>query len=358
MMLDGEWGTIYSFTSKDGKRVYLEQAPADLPKFEKINTDKKLEQVLSKLESWTEFDVFLCQQLSNGRPLEVITMRLIQNYDLVDKLKLSKQKVEAFLNRLEGTYAAHPYHNGCHVADVVQALAVALAKDAWSSVLTDLELLAIIVASAMHDAGHPGVNNAFHTKSKSGAAAKYGPCSVNEYLHIARGYELLQMVEYNFLEHLSQEDYRYFSRLVEDMILGTDMQKHDELLSTFEDCLAGLGSDLNDWPQDKKCIAFQIMIHCIDISNPGRPFPYCVKWGERIQDELFQQGDLEKVYGFDVADACNEDKVTAGICQVYFIQHYLVPLLILLKPFAPNLVAELEPRAHEALRYWEQRNSM
>lgn len=60
------------------------------------------------------------------------------------------------LQEVEGTYRDNPYHNSTHAADVTQSLGCLLSNDDFSRDLTDIELLSMIVAAAVHDVGHPG----------------------------------------------------------------------------------------------------------------------------------------------------------------------------------------------------------
>ena len=50
----------------------------------------------------------------------------------------------------------NPYHNSIHAADVTQSLGCLLINDEFSSQLSDMELLSMIIAAAVHDVGHPG----------------------------------------------------------------------------------------------------------------------------------------------------------------------------------------------------------
>ena len=62
---------------------------------------------------------------------------------------LTPQTVEAHYNR-------NPYHNSQHAADVTQNVGVLLAADGLADQLSQLEVLACILAACVHDVKHPG----------------------------------------------------------------------------------------------------------------------------------------------------------------------------------------------------------
>lgn len=53
-------------------------------------------------------------------------------------------------------YNNNPYHNNIHAADVVQSMVALLATSDFTTQLLPLEILAVIMACAVHDVGHPG----------------------------------------------------------------------------------------------------------------------------------------------------------------------------------------------------------
>jgi beta-glucosidase-like glycosyl hydrolase len=59
---------------------------------------------------------------------------------------------------VEEAYHENPYHNSTHAADVAQGLCALLAQDGFGAALTDLEMLAMVLACAIHDVGHPGAH--------------------------------------------------------------------------------------------------------------------------------------------------------------------------------------------------------
>ena len=58
---------------------------------------------------------------------------------------------------IEAAYS-HPnaYHNSIHAADVTQSLGCILTLDSFAAQLTEMEMLSMIIAAAVHDVGHPG----------------------------------------------------------------------------------------------------------------------------------------------------------------------------------------------------------
>ena len=55
----------------------------------------------------------------------------------------------------------------------------------------------------------------------------------------------------------------------------------------------------------------QNLVHCADLSNPTKPLDIYRQWTERIMQEFFRQGDLEREQGMDISPMC--DRHTASI---------------------------------------------
>jgi hypothetical protein len=100
--------------------------------------------------------------------------------------------VVRFLVALEQHYRPNPYHNSTHAADVTQAAACILqsVRQSLPGGLTQLELFSVIVAAAVHDLAHPGVNNDFLVNSRAAAALTYNDRSVNENFHVSTAFSL------------------------------------------------------------------------------------------------------------------------------------------------------------------------
>ncbi len=96
-----------------------------------------------------------------------------------------------YLLRVEREYNPNSYHNNTHAADVTQT-AVVITESFKKQVkhVSKLEYFSIIIASAVHDLGHLGVNNDFLINSRHPRATMYNDKSVNENFHIARAFAI------------------------------------------------------------------------------------------------------------------------------------------------------------------------
>eukprot|EP00969_Alexandrium_andersonii_P092340 4076909-Alexandrium_andersonii.AAC.1 len=67
--------------------------------------------------------------------------------------------------------------------------------------------MACLLAAAVHDYEHQGLNNDFMVKSSHERAIRYNDQHVNEQHHVAAAFGLLLRPELNFLGHLPAQDF-------------------------------------------------------------------------------------------------------------------------------------------------------
>ncbi len=313
--------------------------------------------ILSTATDWASFDVFALHRASDGRPLELVTSHLIKTLGLVERLQLDVARLSSFLAAAEAAYCPQPYHNSVHAADVVQAVGAMACADPWASTLEDWETLALLLAAATHDLGHPGVNNDFHVRTNSDAAQAYAAeGSINERAHAALALELLTAPECDFLatSTLGSDGDAKVRDLVADLILSTDMAHHGGLVAGFTSALASRGPDLGAWPPEERRLALRMLLHCADISNPARPLDRCAEWGRRVQEEMCSQGDRERAMGLDPTPACDRSCVCPNAAQAAFIRHVMRPCIAALEPLAPGFVAAAAPHIDASLAHWAE----
>ncbi|XP_054105959.2 3',5'-cyclic-AMP phosphodiesterase 4C isoform X1 [Callithrix jacchus] len=324
---------------------------ATVPRFG-VQTEQ--EELLAKeLEDTNKWglDVFKVAELSGNRPLTAIIFSIFQERDLLKTFQIPADTLATYLLLLEGHYHADvAYHNSLHAADVAQSTHVLLATPALEAVFTDLEVLAALFASAIHDVDHPGVSNQFLINTNSELALMYNDASVLENHHLAVGFKLLQAENCDIFQNLSTKQRLSLRRMVIDMVLATDMSKHMNLLADLKTMVetkkvTSLGVLLLDNYPDRIQV-LQSLVHCADLSNPTKPLPLYRQWTDRIMAEFFQQGDRERESGLDISPMCDKHTASVEKSQVGFIDYIAHPLwetwADLVHPDAQDLLDTLE----------------
>ncbi|KAM4855080.1 3',5'-cyclic-AMP phosphodiesterase 4C isoform X4 [Urocitellus parryii] len=324
---------------------------ATVPRFG-VQTDEE-GQLAKELEDTNRWglDVFKVAELSGNRPLTAIIFSIFQERDLLKTFQIPADTLATYLLTLEGHYHADvAYHNSLHAADVAQSAHVLLATPALEAVFTDLEVLAAIFASAIHDVDHPGVSNQFLINTNSELALMYNDVSVLENHHLAVGFKLLQAPNCDIFQNLGAKQRLSLRRMVIDMVLATDMSKHMNLLADLKTMVetkkvTSLGVLLLDNYSDRIQV-LQNLVHCADLSNPTKPLPLYRQWTDRIMAEFFQQGDREREWGLDISPMCDKHTASVEKSQVGFIDYIAHPLwetwADLVHPDAQDLLDTLE----------------
>ncbi|XP_072924650.1 3',5'-cyclic-AMP phosphodiesterase 4C-like isoform X3 [Hemitrygon akajei] len=304
---------------------------ADIPRFGvQTNHEAELESELEHLNDWG-LNIFKIGEYSYERPLTVAMHAIFKSRQLLKTFKIPEDTFITYMMTLEDHYRKDVcYHNNYHAADVTQSTHVLLLSPALEAVFTDLEIMAAIFASAIHDVDHPGVSNQFLINTNSELALMYNDASVLENHHLAVGFKLLQQENCNIFQNLCKKELQNLRKMAIDMVLATDMTKHMNLLADLKTMVetkkvTSLGVLLLDNYSDRIQV-LQNMVHCADLSNPTKPLHLYRTWVDKVMMEFFRQGDQERERGMDISPMC--DKHTASIekTQVGFIDFIVHPL--------------------------------
>ncbi|KAJ8260848.1 hypothetical protein COCON_G00165710 [Conger conger] len=256
---------------------------------------------------------------------------IFQERDLLKTFKIPLDTFITYLMTLEDHYHGDvAYHNNIHAADVAQSTHVLLSTPALEAVFTDLEVLAAIFASAIHDVDHPGVSNQFLINTNSELALMYNDSSVLENHHLAVGFKLLQEENCDIFQNLTKKQRQSLRKMTIDIVLATDMSKHMNLLADLKTMVetkkvTSSGVLLLDNYSDRIQV-LQNMVHCADLSNPTKPLQLYRQWTDRIMEEFFSQGDRERDRGMEISPMCDKHNASVEKSQVGFIDYIVHPL--------------------------------
>ncbi|XP_076135228.1 3',5'-cyclic-AMP phosphodiesterase 4C-like isoform X1 [Alosa pseudoharengus] len=325
--------------------------PTAIPRFG-VSTDHegRLAKELEDINRWG-LDVFKVAEYSGNRPLTVVMYSIFQERDLLKTFKIPTDTFLTFMMTLEAHYHTDvAYHNSIHAADVVQSTHVLLSRPALEAVFTDLEIMAALFASAIHDVDHPGVSNQFLINTNSELALMYNDASVLENHHLAVGFKLLQEDNCDIFQNLSRKQRHSLRKMAIDMVLATDMSKHMNFLADLKTMVetkkvTSLGVLLLDNYSDRIQV-LQNMVHCADLSNPTKPLEIYRQWTDRIMVEFFTQGDRERDNAIEISPMCDKHNASIEKSQVGFIDYIVHPLwetwADLVHPDAQDILDTLE----------------
>ncbi|XP_022690812.1 cGMP-inhibited 3',5'-cyclic phosphodiesterase B-like isoform X2 [Varroa jacobsoni] len=191
--------------------------------------------------------------------------------------------------------------------------------------ITRLELLAVLLAAAMHDYDHPGRSNRFLVLTKSPLAQLYNNRSVLEQHHVSKSWELMESYpECNFLKNMHPTERSKLQQLTVDCVLATDLDRHSIVLETFNDQVkAGL-----NWADETHRLSVLLMvIKLADVSGPCKRFDLHSSWMNLLCQEFYQQGEEERNRGWEITKYMDGNHPETAKLQSSFITNVVQPLL-------------------------------
>ena len=86
----------------------------------------------------------------------------------------------------------------------------------------------------------------------------------------------------------------HFVHLVISLVLATDMANHASLIERMSTYFFFKETNSTTTAADSKTL-LQTLLHAADISNAAKPWSIYIQSAEKIMEEFFIQGDLEKI---------------------------------------------------------------
>ncbi|XP_062827135.1 dual specificity calcium/calmodulin-dependent 3',5'-cyclic nucleotide phosphodiesterase 1B isoform X2 [Anolis carolinensis] len=290
---------------------------------------------LKTLDLWF-FDVFSLNKVSEDHALRTIVFELLTRHNLNSRFKIPTAYLMTFLDALEAGYGKYknPYHNQIHAADVTQTVHCFLLRTGMVHCLTEIEILAMVFAAAIHDYEHTGTTNSFHIQTKSDTAILYNDRSVLENHHISAVFRMMQDDEMNVLVNLSKDEFMELRSLVIEMVLATDMSCHFQQVKSMK-------TSLQQLERIDKSKALSLLLHAADISHPTKQWTVHSRWTKALMEEFFRQGDKEAELGLPFSPLCDRTSTLVAQSQIGFIDFIVEPTFQVLTDVAEKMVIPL-----------------
>ncbi|XP_049440148.1 dual 3',5'-cyclic-AMP and -GMP phosphodiesterase 11A [Epinephelus fuscoguttatus] len=220
------------------------------------------------------------------------SLRMFLELGVVQKFKIDYEVLCRWLLTVRKNYRTVAYHNWRHAFNVSQCMFVMITTASFQDVLSEAEILALMVGCLCHDLDHRGTNNAFQAKTGSALALLYGTSATLEHHHFNHAVMILQSEGHNIFANLCSEEYSNMMQLLKQAILSTDLTLHFERRTKFFECV--LSGEFS-WTDEghREVLRSMLMTGC-DLGAVTRPWKISKQVAELVTSEFFEQGDRER----------------------------------------------------------------
>lgn len=318
---------------------------------------------MDKLSEW-DYNVFAIHEamegsedqgfvwpLPHGGSLAITLYALLCKNRILHKFNIDEQIALNWISAVESGYHRNPYHNSIHAADVLHITHFILSEGglAKKCQLSDEQFFAALIAAAIHDFDHPGINNNFLVKTQSYLATLYNDRSVLENIHVSSVFELMKNPAFDILASFSDAQRKEIRDTVIEMVLATDMSLHGKYVARIK---SRVQEQSNFQNKEDQLLALSIALKMADISNCARPLDIYLKWGGRVSDEFYLQGDRERNLGLPCSPFMDRFNPSLARGQISFITYIIIPFFDQAADFLPDMRFAVE-LAEGNKAYWE-----
>uniref|UniRef100_A0A1A7XMP4 Phosphodiesterase n=1 Tax=Iconisemion striatum TaxID=60296 RepID=A0A1A7XMP4_9TELE len=277
------------------------------------------------------------------------SLRMFQELGVVQKFKIDYEVLCRWLLTVRKNYRTVAYHNWRHAFNVSQCMFAMIATANFQDVLSDAELLALMVGCLCHDLDHRGTNNAFQAKTGSALALLYGTSATLEHHHFNHAVMILQSEGHNIFANLSSKEYSNMMQLLKQAILSTDLTLYFERRTKFFEYV--LSGEFSWTVEEHREVLRSMLMTACDLGAVTRPWKISKQVAELVTSEFFEQGDRErselKLTPAAIFDRNRKDELPAlqlewidGICKPLY--QALLKLNRKLQPMVDGINANRE----------------
>ncbi|XP_036306281.2 cGMP-specific 3',5'-cyclic phosphodiesterase isoform X1 [Pipistrellus kuhlii] len=279
------------------------------------------------------------------------TIRMFTDLNLVQNFQMKHEVLCRWILSVKKNYRKNvAYHNWRHAFNTAQCMFAALKAGKIQSKLSDLEVLALLVAALSHDLDHRGVNNSYIQRSEHPLAQLY--ChSTLEHHHFDQCLMVLNSPGNQILSGLSIEEYKTALKIIKQAILATDLALYIKRRGEFFELIRKKQFNLGD-PHQKELFLAMLMTAC-DLSAITKPWPIQQRIAELVAAEFFDQGDKERrelnIEPMDLMNREKKNKIPS--MQVGFIDAICLQLYEALACVSPDCSPLLDGCRHNRQKW-------
>uniref|UniRef100_A0A4W6DKR2 Phosphodiesterase n=1 Tax=Lates calcarifer TaxID=8187 RepID=A0A4W6DKR2_LATCA len=254
------------------------------------------------------------------------TIRMFVDLNLVQNFQMKYTSLCQWILSVKKNYRKNvAYHNWRHAFNTAQCMFALLKSGRLQNNLSDVEVLALMIATLSHDLDHRGVNNSYIQRSDHPLAQLY--ChSTMEHHHFDQCLMILNSPGNQILSGLSLDEYKATLKMIERAILATDLALYMKRRGEFFELTKNSQFVWED-EHHRDLLRSMLMTAC-DISAITKPWPVQKRIAELVATEFFEQGDKERrelnIEPIDLMNREKRDKIPS--MQVSFIDAICIQL--------------------------------
>lgn len=310
-----------------------------------------------------DFNVFtFADSIGREKALILGSKKIIENLSISNLV--DSEQLESFLKAIKLKYNNNPYHSDLHGLDICQTVNSYFRNSDIEKILhlTEMDIFSIIVASLVHDLGHPGLTNNYQINSFSDLAVTYNDKSILENYHISETFKIIKNEDSNIFSNFNNENFKLIRKRIIESIFATDMIYHAKINSTIKNLIEtkeiSKGNKIDTLIDvtsktlfDDQQNVINFIVHTADLSHNSKEFEISKKWTYLLMDEFWNQGDTEKKLNLPISMFC--DRTTADVpkSQIGFIKGIIIPSFDIMIDLFPSLIY-LKLQVEINLRGW------
>ncbi|TYZ59444.1 hypothetical protein PybrP1_012783 [[Pythium] brassicae (nom. inval.)] len=275
-------------------------------------------------------------------PLTSIFLTTLESHNLFVELPLRVQIAAEYGLEIESRYQA----KNPHAASVVWDINFLLRR--LQQPVTPLQVFSALLAGAVHDVNHPGMNNAYLVTTSSPLAIKYSDDSVLERMHLAEAFQAATKEGCDIFEDFPKEVKRQSRQMIIKMVLATDLSGHLKHVNRLKskryvvhstsslDLLASSPPSSSSTSIPGSCVGgpnglpddlvFHSVIMMADLGHAIKSFESHFAWSKLVTEEFFKQGDTERQFGMPISPLCDRHNSRFERSQIGFLEFVVLPL--------------------------------
>lgn len=165
---------------------------------------------------------------------------------------------------------------------------------------------------------------------------------------------MLQDSAVNICDKLTPQQFAEFRSTVVELILATDMALHMDLVSAFKARVSsGLTLPAVSKSKTDRILLLKIALKSADISNVARPPHIYMKWTNKLSEEFFHQGDVERERKMTVSPFMDRNNFELKKSQIGFLEFIAFPLWSSFATFMGEQCSPMLVNVNTNQAYWQ-----